>query len=144
MDEHGFVLDILLLEHRDTGTAKRFFEQLLEDHVFVPEKIVTDQRGSYQATLEEIAVLQKVKQVFVKSEARLNNRLERDHEHVREKQRASRGWRSPPDQLEVQLWCWDFVRNVFKGRRGSAREAREAWHQAFQTWGDVLLSITPS
>jgi putative transposase len=144
VDEHGAVLDILFQAERDTGAAKRFFERLLEGLEVKPEKIITDQLGSYPAALNETPALEGVKHVFVKSEARLNNRLERDHEHVREKQRASRGWRSPPDQLEVQLWCWDFVRNVFKGRRGSAREAREAWHQAFQTWGDVLLSITPS
>ncbi|NJK44033.1 MAG: DDE-type integrase/transposase/recombinase [Pleurocapsa sp. SU_196_0] len=84
-------LDILLQNERDTGAAKRFFEKLIKDHIFVPQKIVTDQLGSYKAALDEIAALQHVKHVFVKSEARLNNRVERDHEHVREKQRSSRG-----------------------------------------------------
>jgi putative transposase len=144
VDEHGMVLDILLLEDRDTDAAKCFFSRLIKDHTFVPEKIVTDQLGSYKSALNEIPALETVKHVFVKSEARLNNRIERDHEHVREKQRASRGWRSPPDQLEVQLRCRDFTRNVFKKQRGSAGEARDQWHQAFQVWGDVLSSITPS
>lgn len=144
VDEHGAVLDILLLEHRDQDAAKRFFEQLLTDHAFVPEKIVTDQLGSYKAALKEIPALEKVKHVFAKSEARLNNRIERDHEHVREKQRSSRGWRSPPDVLEVQLRCRDFTRNVFKRKRGSAGEAREHWRMAFQIWGEVLASVAPS
>jgi putative transposase len=141
VDEHGFVLDILLQENRDTEAAKVFFEALLERLEFRPEKIVTDGLGSYKAALEN---LEGVQHVFVKSEARLNNRIERDHEFVREKQRVSRGWRSPPDQLEVMLRCRDFTRNVFKRKRGSAGEARESWHQAFQTWGEVLLSIKPS
>ncbi len=97
MDEHGLVLDILLQDHRDTSAAKAFFETLIKDHEFVPEKIVTDQLDSYKAALLEVAALEGVKHVFVKSEARLNNRIERDHEFVREKQRCSRGWRSPSD-----------------------------------------------
>jgi putative transposase len=141
VDEHGSVLDILLLEHRDTDAAKRFFKQLLKDHSFVPEKIVTDQLGSYEAAWKQVPALESVKHVFVKSEARLNNRIERDHEHVREKQRVSRGWRSPPDALEVQLRCRDFTRNVFKRKPGTAGEARDGWQQAFQTWGEVLASI---
>ncbi|NJK45167.1 MAG: IS6 family transposase [Pleurocapsa sp. SU_196_0] len=90
VDERGTVLDILLQDDRDTDAAKRFFTQLLEGLEFVPEKIVTDQLGSYKA-VKEVPALEGVKHVFVKSEARLNNRIERDHEHVREKQRSSRG-----------------------------------------------------
>jgi transposase-like protein len=170
VDEHGVVLEILLQDERDTGAARRFCKKWLERLEFVPEKIVTDQLGSYQAALLEIPVLEGVKHVFVKSEARLNNRIERDHEHVGErpkpgsdsarevhtwnqegagvrvkkKQRASRGWRSPPDALEVGLRCRDFTRKVFKSKRGSAGEAREHWRMAFQVWGEVLGTIRPS
>jgi transposase-like protein len=144
VDEHGGVLDILLLEGRDTDAAKCFFEQLLKDHIFVPERMVTDQLGSYKAAWKAIPALEHVKHVFVKSEARLNIRIEQDHEHVREKQRVSRGWRSPPDVLETVLRCRDFTRNVFKRKRGSAGEARDGWQQAFQTWGEVLSRIAPS
>jgi putative transposase len=143
VDEHGGVLDILLLEGRDTDAAKCFFERLIKDYTFVPERMVTDQLGSYKAALKEIPALEHVKHVFVKSEARLNNRIERDHEHVREKQRSSRGWQSPPDKLEVHLRCQDFVRNVFKRKRGSAGEVRANWRLAFQTWGEVLSRIAP-
>jgi putative transposase len=137
------VLDILLLEHRDTDAAQCFFEKLLKDHAFVPEKIVTDQLGAYEAAWKQIPALENVKHVFVKSAARLNNRIERDHEHVREKQRVSRGWRSPPDTLETVLRCRDFTWNVFRKRRRSAGETREAWHQSFQVWGEVLSRVSP-
>lgn len=103
IDEHGTVLDILLQDQRDTQAARRFFERLLEGLEFMPERIVTDQLGSYKAAWNQIPGLEPAKHVFVKSAARLNNRLERDHEHVREKQRVSRGWRSPPGVLERQL-----------------------------------------
>jgi putative transposase len=85
VDEHGMVLDILLQEHRDTNAAKRFFEKLLEHHRFVPKKIVTDQLASYKSAFKALSALENVKHVFVKSAARLNYRLEREHEHVREK-----------------------------------------------------------
>ncbi len=144
VDEHGMVLDILLLENRDQNAAKRFFEKLLNNHTFIPEMVITDQLGSYKTAWNEISALEKVKHVFVKSEARLNNRIERDHEHVREKQRVSRGWRSPLDKLETIMRCRDFVRNVFKRKRGMAGEARDRWHKAFQVCGEVLSSIAPS
>jgi transposase-like protein len=143
VDEHGMVLDILLLEGCDQNAAKGFFETLLERLEFVAEKIVTDGLGSYPAALNEIPALEHVKHVFVKSEVWLNNRIERDHEFVREKQRVSRGWRSPPDQLEVLLRCRDFTWNVFKRKRGTAGETRDQWHNAFQVWGEVLSSLTP-
>ncbi len=138
------VLDILLQDARNTEAAKRFFETLLEGLEFMPEKIITDQLGSYKAAWNEIPVLEMVKHVFVKSDARLNNRIERDHEHRRDKQRVSRGWRSPPAQLEVQWRCRDFVRNVFKKKRGTAGETRAGWQNAFQSWGVVLASVSPS
>ncbi len=91
VDEHGAVLDILLLEGRDTDAAKGFFKKLIKDRTFVPERIVTDQLGSYKSAVQKLPALGTVKHVFVESEARLNNRIERDCEHVGEKQRASRG-----------------------------------------------------
>jgi putative transposase len=54
VDEHGQVLDILLQGNRDTEAARCFFEKLINDHRFVPEKIVTDQLGSYKAALLEV------------------------------------------------------------------------------------------
>jgi transposase-like protein len=108
-----------------------------------PKKIVTDQLASYKSAFKALSALENVKHVFVKSEVRLNNRIERDHEHVREKQRVSRGWRSPPDVLETVLRCRDFTRNVFKKKQGSAEEARDQWHRAFQVWGAVLARFAP-
>ena len=64
VDEHGTVLDILLQDERDTSAAWRFFEKLLKDHTFVPEKIVTDQLGSYKAALDKLVALKGVKHVF--------------------------------------------------------------------------------
>jgi putative transposase len=78
VDEHGSVLDILLLENRDTDAAKCFFEKLIKDHTFVPEKTITDQLGSCEATWKQLPALETVKHEFIKSEARLNHRIEQD------------------------------------------------------------------
>jgi putative transposase len=110
----------------------------------MPEKIVTDQLGSYPSAWNELPALENFKHIFVMSAARLNNRIERDHEPVRDKQRVSRGWRSPPEQLERVLGCRDFVRNVFKKKLGTAGEARAGWQNAFQTWGEVMASVSQS
>jgi putative transposase len=85
VDELGKVLDTLSRDARDTSAAKGFFEKLLEGLEFVPGRMVTDQLGSYKAVLNEIPVLEVVKHVFFNSAAQLNNRIERDHEHVRER-----------------------------------------------------------
>jgi putative transposase len=63
------VLDILLQDARDTNAAKRFFERLHWNLEFMPEKIVTDQLGSYKTVWNEIPALEAVEHVFVKSEA---------------------------------------------------------------------------
>ena len=126
-------------ETAGTDAAKRFSEKLIKDHAFVPEKVVTDRLGSHEeAALDQVPALENVKHVFVKSGVRLNNRPERDHEYVREKQRSSRGWRSPPGRLERLLRCRDLVRNVFKRDPRTAREARDGWQKALRVWGEGL------
>ena len=47
VSEHGEVLNVLL-QHRDTGAAKRFFRRLSDDQE-IPERIVTDGLRSYGA-----------------------------------------------------------------------------------------------
>ena len=59
MDEHGFVLDILLQRHCDTEAAKTFLIRLLCEHD-IPEVIHTDQLRSYGAAIREIPSLADV------------------------------------------------------------------------------------
>jgi putative transposase len=61
----------------------------------VPRKIVTDQLRSYPVAKAEIPELAKMKHVFVKAAARLNNRAENSHQPTRERERRMRGFRSP-------------------------------------------------
>jgi transposase-like protein len=78
MDEHGFVLDILLQRHRDTEAAKTFLTRLLGEYD-VPEVIHTDQLRSYGAAIREIPSLINVDHQQVISTARCNNIILQEH-----------------------------------------------------------------
>ena len=78
VDEHGFVLDILLQCHRDTEAAKTFLTRLLGEYD-VPEVIHTDQLRSYGAAMREILSLINVDHQQVISTAHCNNLIEQSH-----------------------------------------------------------------
>ncbi len=75
VNEHGFVLDILLQRHRDTEAAKTSMTRLLAEYD-VPEVIHTDQLRSYGAAIREIPSLADVDHQQVISTARCNNLIE--------------------------------------------------------------------
>jgi len=75
VDEHGFVLDMFLLRHRDTEAAKTFLIRLLGEYD-VPEVIHTDQLRSYEAAIREIPSLADVDHQELISTARCNNLIE--------------------------------------------------------------------
>ena len=75
VDEHGFVLDILLQRHRDTEAAKTFLTRLLGEYD-VPEVIHTDHLQSYGAAIRPIPSLADVDHQRVVSAARCNNIIE--------------------------------------------------------------------
>ena len=57
VDQDGYVLDIVLQEHRDAEAAKRFFRRLLDGLKYVPKRVVTDKLRSYGAALRELPEL---------------------------------------------------------------------------------------
>ena len=78
VDEHGFVLDILLQRHRDTESAKMFLTRLLGE-LDVPEIIYTDQLRSYGAVIRALPSLTDVDHQQVISTVRCNNMIEQEH-----------------------------------------------------------------
>ena len=75
VDEHGFVLEILLQRHRYTEAAKTFLIRLLGEYD-VPEVIHTDQLRSYGAAIQEIPSLINANHQQVIPTARYNNMIE--------------------------------------------------------------------
>ena len=92
MDEHGFVLDILLQRLRDTEAAKTFLTRLLGEYD-IPEVIHTDQLRSYGAAIREIPSLVNVDHQYVISTARCNNIIEQSHRPTRRQERSQQGFR---------------------------------------------------
>jgi len=94
MEHFGGEFDILPQKRRDPSAAERFFKRVLRSCPG-PRKIVTHQLHCSPAAKAEIPELAKVKHVFVKAAAGLNNRAENSHQPTRERQRRLRGFRDP-------------------------------------------------
>ena len=92
VDEHGFVLDILLQRHRDTDAAKTFLTRLLSEYD-VPDRICTDKLASYGAAIREITSLAEVDHRQVISTARCNNMIEQSHRPTRRQERQQLGFK---------------------------------------------------
>jgi DDE domain len=54
VDEHGQVVDVLLREHRDTASAKAFFEQELGRSGQAPSTIITDHHQPYIKAIHRV------------------------------------------------------------------------------------------
>jgi len=115
VDEHGAELDILVQKRRDKAAAKRFFNRVLRSNP-LPRKIVTDQLRGYPVAKGEIPELAKVKHMFVKAAARLDNRAENSHQPTRERERRMHGFRSPR-RTQRFLSCFGPIRQHFALKR---------------------------
>ena len=54
VDQYGQVIDVLLIEHRDTAAARQFFMRALR-HGPAPVQVATDNRPAYLRVLDELA-----------------------------------------------------------------------------------------
>ncbi|WP_323123696.1 IS6 family transposase [Burkholderia alba] len=134
VDKHGVEIDILLQKLRDKAAAKRFFKCVLRSNP-VPRKIVTDQLRSYPAAKAEMPTLARVKHVFVKAAARLNNRAENSHQPTRERERRMRGFRDPK-RTQAFLSSFGPIRQHFALKRHLLRASlyRKQLATRFETW----------
>jgi putative transposase len=92
VDEHGFVLDILLQRHRDTEAARSFLTGLRSDYA-VPDTICTDRLRSYRAAIREFASLIDVDHQQVNRAARCNNIVEQSYRSTRRQERHQQGFK---------------------------------------------------
>jgi len=141
VDEHGFVLDILLQRHRDTEAAKTFLTRLLREYD-VPEVIHTDQLRSYGAAIREIPSLADVDHQQVISTARCNNMIEQEHRSTRRHERSQQGFRRRKRAQEF-LSLHARITNLHHHSRTSVSAATRKNNQgkAFQTWSTVAAGV---
>ena len=78
VDQHGFVLDVLVQNRRDARAAKRLMRRLLKRQGSAPRVMITDKLRSYGAAKREI-----MPGVERHSHKALNNRAENSRQPVR-------------------------------------------------------------
>lgn len=141
VNEHGDVLDVLLQEHRDTDTAKRFFRRLIDDQE-LPERIVTDGLRSYGAALREVPELRATEHVTVSAAERQNNLIEQSHRPTRDQERQQRGFRTLR-HTQAFLFAHAEIGQLFRHTRARtpARLRRRNWLHSFSVWDELSLSI---
>ncbi len=89
IDEHGQIVDVYLSDRRNASAAQAFFEQAINTSSVTPTQVTTDKAKSYPKALR--AVLPTVEH---RSSKYLNNRLERDHQHLKGRVRPMRRFKT--------------------------------------------------
>jgi IS6 family transposase len=140
IDEHGQVVEVLFREHRDTEAATAFFRTALENTGVTPHTVTTDKAAAYPPALAQ--VLPDVEHITGKAE---QQRIERDHQHLKGRLRVFRGCKTASG---AQRFCQahGFVRNLRQGfyRLGAVpRDTNEAirppWVRAWEALTAQLL-----
>lgn len=119
--------------------AIAFFNVLLGQYE-IPKKIVTDQLGSYASGKASIPKLEGVKHVFVKSDARLNNRVENSHQPTRRREVALIGFKSQ-GQAQSFLSGFDVIRGHVRPKKHvlCAMEYRVRVREALLSWVAITM-----
>ena len=140
VDEHGFVLDILLQRHRDTDAAKTFLTRLLSEYD-VPDRTCTDKLASYGAAIRKITSLAEVDHQQVISTARCNNMIEQSHPPTQRQERQQQGFKQQKRAQEFPN-LHARIENLHHLSRmsvpASTRRSRQA-SSCGQAWSTALL-----
>jgi putative transposase len=132
VDQHGFVLDVLVQNRRDAKAAKRLLRKLLKKQGMAPRVMITDKLASYAAAKREI-----MPSVEHRQHKGLNNRAENSHQPTRRRERIMKRLKSA-GQAQRFLSVHDQVANLFRHFANSnAAERRDARSQAFTAWTEV-------
>jgi transposase-like protein len=109
IDEDGQVIDVYVSPTRDTAEATTFLTHAVESTEVTPSLATTDKAASYPPALA--AVLPEVKHIAGKL---LQQRIERDHQHLKGRTRSMRGFQTLPC---AQVVCagHGFMRNLRGG-----------------------------
>ena len=85
VDQHGQVIDILVSQHRDIPSARRFFTASLRAHR-TPTEIITDRAPALANVIEDL-----IPAAFHNTGQYENNRCECDHGRLKARLRPMRG-----------------------------------------------------
>jgi len=90
LDQHGFVVDILVQSRRDQHAAETFIRRAVGGWDYTPRVVITDKLASYPPALRR--VLPKAER---RRHKRLNNRAENSHLPTRQRERRMQRFKSP-------------------------------------------------
>jgi len=89
IDQHGQVVDMDVSERRDAAAARAFFGRAVGESGTTPERVVTDTALCYRPALRTL-----LSEVEHRTSKFLNNGLERDHGHLKQRlRRPMRGFK---------------------------------------------------
>ena len=88
IDQDGQVVDVYVSERRNAAAARAFFERAIAECGVTPERVVTDKAACYPPVLR--ALLPEAEH---RTSKYLNNGLERDHGHLKQRLRPMRGFK---------------------------------------------------
>ena len=86
IDQHGQVVDVYVSERRNAAAARAFFERAVAETGTRPERVVTDEALCYPPALRTL-----LPDAEHRTSKYLNNGLERDHGHLKQRLRPMRG-----------------------------------------------------
>ena len=139
IDGQGQVVDVYVSDQRATDDAAAFFRRAIEATGVVPDAVTTDRAAAYPPALA--AVLPVVVHEVGK---RVQQRIERDHQHLKGRLRPTRGFKTLSG-ARVLCAGHAFVRNLRGGyydcgRPVAAAAARPPLMQAWDTLTGALLA----
>jgi transposase-like protein len=91
VDESGQVVDVLLRERRDLGSAKAFFEQAIKRRGVVPDEVITDKHRAYLRAVRQHAPNAKHRRTRLHRKRALTTKpVERSHVPIKDRVKPMR------------------------------------------------------
>ncbi len=92
VDEHGQVLDVLFRDHRDTASARAFFERMLGTTGQEPQEVITDHHQPYiKGVATTCPGAKHTRTGLHRARGETTKAVERSHVPTRDRLRSSRG-----------------------------------------------------
>lgn len=88
IDEHGQVVDAYFSQRRNAKAAQAFFERAITETEMTPTRVTTDKAKCYPPALRHV-----LPDVEHRRSRYLNNGIERDHGHLKQRIRPMRGFK---------------------------------------------------
>ena len=133
VDQHGFVLDVLVRSRRNAKAAKRLMRKLLKAQGQAPRVMITDKLRSYDAARRDL-----MPGVEHRSHKGLNNRAENSHQPTRRREKIMKRFKSAR-QLQRFVSIHDPIANLFHFPRNtlSSADHRDLRAAAMQIWAEI-------